>query len=78
MAAILPRTSLRALRALPRVAPVARGSFASTLPRAQQPLVQPITRRFLATGIPEQPRLRLGSTGMVSLFTVVSIANCRC
>ncbi|KAJ9361622.1 hypothetical protein DTO027B9_783 [Paecilomyces variotii] len=62
MAAILPRAGLRALRALPKATPVARGSFASTLPRTQRPLAQPITRRFLATGIPEQPRLRLGST----------------
>ncbi|KAL1863713.1 hypothetical protein Plec18170_000551 [Paecilomyces lecythidis] len=81
MAAILPRAGLRALRTLPRATPVARGSFASTLPRTQRPLAQPITRRFLATGIPEQPRLRLGSTGMflcpIAILSKGLVANIR-
>ena len=63
MASILPQTAFRALRTLPRVAaPLPRAAVRpSAAPRMQQPLL----RRFI-TNIPqEQPRLRLGATGMV-------------
>lgn len=59
MASILPQTAFRAIRAaapLPRA--VVRPSLKTQLPRAQ-----PVFRRFI--NIPqEQPRLRLGATGM--------------
>jgi len=54
---IAPQMAFRALRAAPRAAPWAR---LSALPRAQ-----PVLRRFLAASAQEQPRLRLGSTGIV-------------
>lgn len=64
MAAILPQTAFRALRTLPRVASIPRTTVRpgiwTQLPRAPQPL----TRRFVSNIPQEQPRLRLGATGM--------------
>lgn len=58
MASMLaPQLAFRALRTAPRAAPWAR---LSALPRAQ-----PVLRRFLAASAQEQPRLRLGSTGIL-------------
>lgn len=54
---IAPQMAFRALRTTPRAAPWAR---LSALPRAQ-----PALSRFFAAPAQEQPRLRLGSTGMV-------------
>lgn len=54
---IAPQMAFRALRAAPRAAPWATLS-------AQLPLAQPTFRRFFAAPAQEQPRLRLGSTGM--------------
>ena len=67
MASILPQTAFRVLRTVPRAA--------SPLPRAivrlgistQLPRAQPLFHRFVS-GVPqEQPRLRLGATGMILL-----------
>ena len=66
MASFLPRAGLRAFTALPRAAPLTRVTFASKLPRTQ-PFSQPLARRFLATVPQEQPRIRLGSTGIYPL-----------
>lgn len=64
MAAILPQAAFRALRTLPRVASVPRTAVHpgiwTQLPRAPQPL----NRRFVSNIPQEQPRLRLGATGM--------------
>lgn len=54
---IAPQMAFRAFRAAPRAAPWA--SLSAQLPRAQ-----PAFRRFFASPAQEQPRLRLGSTGM--------------
>ncbi|OJJ45059.1 hypothetical protein ASPZODRAFT_17971 [Penicilliopsis zonata CBS 506.65] len=55
MASMLSRTGLRAFRAISTIPKLPQG-----FPRSQ--LVQPLSRRFLATIPQEQPRLRLGST----------------
>lgn len=62
MTTIFARVVPRTIRALPR-ASLVQNSF-----RAQ--VIAPLSRRFLATNtLPEQPRLRLGSEGMVLLIT---------
>lgn len=54
---IAPQMAFRAFKAPPKVAPWAKLS-------AQLPRSQPAFRRFFAAVPQEQPRLRLGSTGM--------------
>lgn len=54
---ITPQMAFRAFKAAPKVAPWAKLS-------AQLPRAQPAFRRFFAAVPQEQPRLRLGSTGM--------------
>jgi hypothetical protein len=56
MASIIPRT-FRNVTALPKRANWSMG---------MKPLAQPMARRFMATS-QEQPRLRLGSTGMLNV-----------
>jgi hypothetical protein len=58
----------RAFRAAPKAAPWARLS-------TQLPRVQPAFRRFYAASAQEQPRLRLGSTGMKLLVTPLDFDN---
>lgn len=55
---IAPKMALRAFKAAPKVAPWTKLS-------AQLPRAQPAFRRFFAAAPQEQPRLRLGSTGMI-------------
>lgn len=57
MASFITPQVCRAFRAAPKAAPWAR--LSTQLPRAQ-----PAFRRFYAAPAQEQPRLRLGSTGM--------------
>lgn len=57
MASFIAPQVCRAFRAAPKAAPWAR--LSTQLPRAQ-----PALRRFYAASTQEQPRLRLGSTGM--------------
>lgn len=65
MASILPQTAFRALRTIPRAAsPLTRAAVRPGI-STQLPQAQPL-RRFIS-GIPQdQPRLRLGATGMIS------------
>lgn len=63
MAVFIPRAGFRAFSTVPKVAPISRVSRVSQIPAGQ-----PIIRRFLATTPQEQPRLRLGSTGMSSEY----------
>lgn len=65
MASILPQTAFRALRTVPRAATplpraIVRPGISTQLPRAQ-----PLLRRFVSNVPQEQPRLRLGATGIV-------------
>jgi len=62
---IAPKMAFRALRAAPRAAPWA--SLNAKLPQAQ-----PAFRRFFAAPAQEQPRLRLGSTGMATMGIYVN------
>lgn len=57
MASFIAPQVCRAFRSAPKAAPWAR--LSTQLPRAQ-----PAFRRFFAAPAKEQPRLRLGSTGM--------------
>lgn len=54
---IAPQMAFRAFKTAPKAAPWAKLS-------AQLPRAQPAFRRFFAAVPQEQPRLRLGSTGM--------------
>lgn len=70
---IAPQIAFRALRAAPKPAPWARLS-------AQLPRAQPAFRRFFAAPAQEQPRLRLGSTGMLLCqclgVSIMLMVNC--
>lgn len=63
---IAPKMAFRAFRAAPKATP-----WASL--NAQLPLAQPAFRRFFAAPAQEQPRLRLGSTGMTAIGIYVKI-----
>lgn len=57
---IAPQMALRAFRTAPKAVPWAK--LSTQLPRAQ-----PAFRRFFTAVPQEQPRLRLGSTGMFEI-----------
>jgi hypothetical protein len=65
---IAPQMAVRAFRTAPKVAPWAKLS-------AQLPRAQPAFRRFFAAAPQEQPRLRLGSTGMFEIRSQLHLST---